>query len=50
MILASDSNGGLFIKKAVIPDRPYIGFGKKDEQAALDSIEDWFDVENELNS
>lgn len=40
-------NGGLFLKRAVIPARPYIGFGEKDEQAAMDAIDDWFDVENE---
>ncbi|MBH9981806.1 phage virion morphogenesis protein [Bartonella sp. B10834G6] len=48
--IPTGGEGGLFIKKAVIPSRPYIGFGEKDEQAALDSIEDWFDVEDELNS
>ena len=38
------------MKKAVISARPYIGFGENDEQAAMDSIEHWFVVENELNS
>jgi len=37
--------GAIFTKKVTIPARPYIGFGPKDEQAAMDAIEDWFDIE-----
>ncbi|MBI0177573.1 phage virion morphogenesis protein [Bartonella apis] len=39
-------NKAIFAKSAKIPARPYIGFGVKDEQAAMDAIEDWFDVES----
>ena len=39
--------GGMFFKKAVIPARPYIGFGEKDQQAAEDALLDWLDVDNE---
>lgn len=39
-------NGNLFLKKSVIPARPYIGFGEKDEIAAEGAMEDWFDMEN----
>lgn len=37
--------GFMFIKKAVIPPRPYIGFGPKDEAAVLREIEAWLKLE-----
>jgi len=36
--------GAVFAGKVKIPARPYIGFGPKDEQAAMDALEDWLDV------
>lgn len=39
-------SGGLFLKRAVIPARPYIGFGEKDEHAAMAAIDDWFSVDD----
>lgn len=37
--------GFMFIKKAVIPPRPYIGFGPKDEAATLREIKAWLALE-----
>ncbi|QCI65638.1 phage virion morphogenesis protein [Phreatobacter stygius] len=41
-ILAIPSKGGfVFLKKAVIPARPIVGFGPEDERAARDTITEW---------
>lgn len=36
--------GAAFSLKVVVPKRPYIGFGAKDEEAAQDAIEEWLEV------
>lgn len=37
--------GAVFSLKVVVPARPYIGFGTKDEDAAQEAIEEWLEVE-----
>jgi len=41
-----NKKSAIFAKSVTIPARPYIGFGERDEAAAMDAIEDWFNVEN----
>lgn len=40
--LGSKSNRPLLIKKATIPERPYVGVGKGDEGASVDALKAYF--------
>ncbi|MFG1409502.1 phage virion morphogenesis protein [Xanthobacter sp. VTT E-85241] len=35
----------VFSLRVVVPPRPYIGFGPKDEEAAREAVEEWLEVE-----
>lgn len=34
----------IFVQQVTIPARPYIGFGKADQEATTDTVLDWFDI------
>lgn len=37
--------GAKYARKVTIPPRPYVGFGPADEKAAVETAQDWFDLE-----